>query len=104
MCDVIHYLLEEDTLVQSGEVAEARDKMRSQIYSQLYKTEYVYGGSYEKTLTGNPEIDYPLDESDIPTPVDPFERSQGTKPYLPPTRLTDNSSSPFGSVLDAPLR
>ena len=104
MCDVIHYLFEDDSLAPSGETAEARDKIRLRIYSELYKTEYMYGAQHGKTITGDPEIDYPLDDSDIPVPVDPFERSQSVKPYIPPTRFTENSDSPFGSVLDAPLR
>lgn len=104
MLDVLHFLFEDDALVPSGEAAEARDKMRSQIYQELYGTTYDYGAQYESNLTGNPEIDYPLDEDDIPTPVDPFARSQATKPFIPPTRFVEDSDSPFGSVLDAPLR
>jgi hypothetical protein len=97
-------MFEDDALVPSGEVAEARDKMRSQIYVELYNKQYLYGSSGGSGATGNPEIDYPLDEDDIPIPVDPFERSKAVKPYIAPTRLIEDAENPFGSALDAPLR
>ena len=104
MFDVIHYMFETDALPPSAEVAEARDSIRQSIYSELYAREYKYGAKKTPKLTGDPEIDYPLDDSDIPTPVDPFERSQATKPYVPPTSFDDSAPNPFGGVLDAPLR
>jgi uncharacterized protein (DUF2141 family) len=104
MLDVLHYLFETDALPSSAEAAEARDSIRHSIYGDLYNKEYKYGGKKTKTLTGDPEIDYPLDDSDIPVPVDPFERSQTTKPYVSPTSFDDASPNPFGGVLDAPLR
>jgi hypothetical protein len=104
MLDVLHYMFETDSLPSSAEVAEARDAIRHSIYSELYGQEYKYGAKKTKQLTGDPEIDYPLDELDIPVPVDPFERSQATKPYVPPTSFDDSSFNPFGGVLDAPLR
>jgi hypothetical protein len=104
MFDVIHYLFEVDSLPPSAEVAEARDSIRHSIYSELYGREYKYGAKKTKQLTGDPEIDYPLDDSDIPVPVDPFERSQMTKPYVSPTSFDDASPNPFGGILDAPLR
>lgn len=105
MVDVIHYLFETDSLPPSAETAEARDLIRKSIYGELYKRDYKYGSSSSKTqMSGNPEIDYPLDENDIPVPVDPFERSRVAKPYIPPTSFDESSSSPFGSALDAPLR
>ena len=104
MFDVIHYMFETDALPPSAEVAEARDSIRHTIYKELYNKDYEYGEKKSKRLTGDPEIDYPLDENDIPTPVDPFERSQTVKPYVPPTSFDESSFNPFGGVLDAPLR
>jgi hypothetical protein len=86
--------------VSSGEQAEARDAMRTQIYGELYKTYYKYGVKSSKS-TDFSALDDPYD--DMPMPVDPMEKSFATKPYVPPTTFDEGSSRPFGSVLDAPL-
>ena len=86
--------------MSSGEQVEARDKMRSQIYAELYKTTYNYGAQSARA-TAAFDLDDPLDES--VTPVDPKQRAFSTKPYVPPTALDETSSKPFGNVLDAPL-
>lgn len=85
----------------SGEQAEARDAMRVQIYRDLYKTEYKYSSKSSGT-TDFSALDDPFD--DVPTPVDPMEKSFATKAYVPPTNFDENSSKPFGGILDAPLR
>lgn len=98
--DLLHYYFEIDANVSSGEQAEARDAMRAQIYGELYKTVYKYGGKSSK-VNDFSALDDPYD--DMPMPVDPMEKSFTTKPYVPPTMLDEGSSRPFGSVLDAPL-
>jgi hypothetical protein len=97
-------LFEEDSLnVSSGEMLEAKDKFRQTIYSNLYGTTYKYGTS---TQNSNRNVDLPLDDDDdgVPVPIDPFARSNSTKPYVPPTVLNEDAILPFGKALDAPLR
>lgn len=108
MLDVIHFFFEEDFIhISSGEQAEARDKSRSMLYSQLYMREYKYATQTKSTKVMSPGIGGPLDEDleveDIPTPIDPFQRSRETKPYIPPTHVNENSRLPFGAALDEPL-
>lgn len=108
MLDVIHFFFEEDFIhISSGEQAEARDKSRSMLYSQLYMREYKYATQTTSTRVMSPGIGGPLDEDleveDIPTPIDPFQRSRETKPYIPPTHVNENSRLPFGAALDEPL-
>jgi hypothetical protein len=98
--DILHFYFETDANVASGEQAEARDAMRSQIYSELYGREYKYGIKSSK-VNDFSALDDPYD--DMPTPVDPMEKSFATKPYVPPTTFDEEASRPFGSVLDAPL-
>lgn len=99
--DLLHYYFEIDANVSSGEQAEARDAMRTQIYRDMYNTTYKYS-SKSSTTTDFSELDDPY--GDIPTPVDPMEKSFSTKAYVPPTEFDENSIKPFGGVLDAPLR
>jgi hypothetical protein len=105
MLDVIHFLLEEDlTSAANQEQSDAKDQVRQQIYSSMYKTEYAYSA---KKQTDFSALDDPLGEDDdMPVPVDPFERSGSTKPkpYTPATNFDPDAINPFGSVLDAPLR
>lgn len=103
MLDVIHFLLEDDlTGVVNQEQSDAKDQIRQQIYSSMYKTEYAYSA---KKQTDFSALDDPLgEEDDIPVPVDPFERSGAVKPYTPATDFDPDSLKPFGSLLDAPLR
>lgn len=80
---------------------EARDKMRSSIYGELYLRSYKYGSS--STTTNFSALDDPLDD-DMPVPVDPMSKSFSTvKPYVPATEIDEGSSKPFGRLLDAPL-
>lgn len=111
MVDVIHYMFETDAeSILTGEQAEARDALRSYLYTELYGREYKYASPKLRSgVTG--KIDEPLGDDylyeDMPKPVDPFERSGGgsseVKPYIKPTTLDPGSSRPFGNVLDAPL-
>jgi hypothetical protein len=108
MLDVLHFFFEEDFIhITTGEQAEARDKSRSMLYGQLYHREYKYAAPTTGRTAASPGISGPLDEDleieDIPTPIDPFQRSRETKPYIPPTQVNENSRLPFGAALDEPL-
>jgi hypothetical protein len=109
MLDVIHFFFEEDSGgMFTAEHGEARDKLREYIYLELYNRDYLYSVSSAKTGVSG-DIDPPFgddDDDDLPIPVDPFERANGSrpvKPYVPATTMNPNSSLPFGSVLDGPL-
>lgn len=103
LLDVLHFLFEEDAgSVMSAEHGEARDAMRDSIYESMYKTEYTFKASKKQNDFSG--IDLPLDDEDVPVPVDPFARSGYVKPYTPATDFDPSATNPFGSVLDAPLR
>ena len=107
MLDVIHYIFESDSLsISSSEHADAKDAVRSTIYQELYNRSYDYGS--KKKSNDFSSIDAPIGDfdDDLPVPVDPFERSGSTppKPFVPVTQMDENSSLPFGGILDAPLR
>lgn len=106
MVDVLHFLFEEDLDATSGEQAEAQTKARELIYNDLYGEKYKYGvkSSQNKYNTPGytPDNDgfYGQEVDDIQV-FDPM--SQPTKPYVPPTDFEENSSRPFGGLLDEPL-
>lgn len=107
MLDVLHYFFEDDLNYSSPEQAEARDKMRSSLYGQLYHTTYKYAtGANSKTTAPR---DFSVDDDEI-TPVqlkdrqvDSFNPAIPPKPYVAPTPVNPNSARPFGNALDAPL-
>lgn len=100
--DFIHFLFEEDTTgFASKEELEARDSIRSTIYRDMYGRTYAYGQS------GVQNIELPMDDLSDDygiVPVDPFQKSYTTKPYVPSTVPDADSPLPFGRVLDAPLK
>ena len=103
MLDVLHFFLEEDsTSMSTAEQAEAKDSIRKSIYGTMYKTEYKYASG--NTNTGLSNLDEPFgDDDEIPTPIDPFAKSNSVKPYTPATNFDPDAAKPFGSALDAPL-
>lgn len=101
MLDVFHYFFEEDALWSStAEHAEAKDAVRTEVYSGLYSRTYNYAAAKSRQIDFD-NIDAPLD--DMPIPVDPFERSNSVKPYTPATDFNPDAQRPFGQILDAPL-
>lgn len=102
LIDYLHYLFEEDMRATSAEEIEARGQVRSTLYSQLYGTTYKYATG--KKQVQQLDIDAPLDDDEIPVPIDPFERSQVTKSFIAPSIPNEDAVLPFGKALDAPLR
>lgn len=111
MMDVLHYYFEEDNHFVSEESAQSRSNIREHLYRELYKIEYKY--KYEAKKEPK-KFDFDEEESNYGSfseeqaeslgGVKPFNpRAQETKPYIPPTPVDPDSSSPFGPVLDAPL-
>ena len=103
MLDVIHFFIEEDsTSMSTAEQVEAKNAVRTGLYRSMYDMEYKYASP--KTGTELNDFDAPFDENDdMPTPIDPFARSNTVKPYVPATDFDPDSTKPFGRVLDAPL-
>lgn len=108
MLDVIHYFFEDDLNYSTPEQAEARDKMRSSLYGQLYQTTYKYATGANSSKSQASYKDFDLEPEITPVElkerkVDSFNPAMPPKPYVAPTPVNANSARPFGSVLDAPL-
>jgi hypothetical protein len=84
MVDVIHYFFDEDMRYASYESALMHGKLREQVYGSLYEKHYKYAVK-DSTDSSSSTAD------------------GGIKPYVPPTEFNPESSSPFGSALDAPI-
>lgn len=95
--------------ISSAEQIDARDSVRSELYSSLYMRSYKHGSTRRGTAYVDDSIGAPEDDlvdDDLPTPLDPAERSSSpfvAKPYIPPSRVNGTSRLPFGSALDGPL-
>lgn len=109
MLDVIHYFFEQDMLVAGAEEAEARSKMRTIIYKDLYEKTYNYQYTSSKkgynysTASGDsmmPEGESVVDDSNSFEPDAPDKGP--TKPFVPPTDFNPDSPNPFDGVLDPP--
>jgi hypothetical protein len=105
MLDVLHYFFEDDLNYSTPEQAEARDKMRSSLYGQLYNTTYKYSsGAGSSAKARNFDLDDEIKPVELKErKIDSFNPAVPPKPYVAPTPVNVNSAKPFGSVLDAPL-
>jgi hypothetical protein len=102
MLDVLHYYMEEDYNLSSGDQIDARSKLRKTIYKLMYNKEYVFGTS--SSANTSPVMANGLadtDPYDDVVPVDPIKGP--TKSFVPPTDFNPDLVKPFGDVLDAPL-
>jgi len=104
MVDVLHFLFEEDNYFASGEEMDARNKVRTSIYHDMYGEEYQYGStSGQSTQNSEYMTEYPP-ESDDDADIKPFNpRAKEVQAYSAPTPFNPDSASPFGSILDSPL-
>jgi len=100
MLDVLHYLFEQDTIVNSQEEYESKNSVRRVIYQSVYNRDFAYLRDVD-TNKSNVSDDYePFDEFDNYTPT----TSNSVKPYTPPTNFDPDAPNPFGSALrEAPL-
>ena len=102
MLDVIHYIFEEDMKVSSKEEMDAITEVRRVIYTEFYEKDYQYGAKASRNTTYSAS-GKPLDNSfDDIVPFDPNVKNR-RKGYIPPTKLDEKSSKPFGDTLDSPL-
>jgi hypothetical protein len=109
MLDVVHYFLEEDFSASSSEQADARSRMRITLYKSLYDQEYKYAMSKSRTHDFDTTVGPPVNDAyatEAPEePVVPFDptRNNTSKGYMEPTPLKEDSSQPFGKILDSPM-
>lgn len=103
MVDVLHYLFEEDLTAPSKEFMDARTEVRKIIYGEMYETEYLFGLSDKSSSKNYTASGESLDSFDDIIPFDPTVK-QVRKGYIAPTNLDEDSSKPFGDILDGPLK
>lgn len=108
MLDVIHYFFEDDLNYSTPEQAEARDKMRTSLYGQLYHTTYKYATGANSSSNASMPKDFTPEDEIVPInlqerKVDSFAPATPPKPYIAPTNMNPDSSRPFGNVLDGPV-
>lgn len=106
MLDVIHYFYDDDNRYNGYDEAKIVSGFRDAVYSIMYKKDYLFKmDDSDSGIKDFDEIDQMvLDSEEKEEPVVPFNpRASNVKPYTPPTEFKEDSSKPFGSVLDAPL-
>lgn len=109
MLDVLHYFLEEDINYQSEYHENITTKTRKRLYMQMYGVTYKYGvddkPKQRRDMTPEEFLDsFEDEESDevVPEPFNP--RKMAVKSYIPATQITEDSTNPFGNILDAPMK
>lgn len=94
MLDVLHYLLDEDATVSSGEAARAKSEIRTTLYKTLYNREYVYS-----TTSSSNSFD-----EDFEPAAFGGSSSREVKPYMAPTNFNPDAANPFqGALRETPL-
>jgi len=111
MLDVLHYYFEEDIDYESEERADARSRVRSRIFEEMYDRPYRYArrpqlepsAAYSEIEDGASDPDWlsEAEEREI-TPFQP--KKKPTIPYSPPSNVDIESELPFGFALDAPMQ
>jgi hypothetical protein len=97
MLDVLHYLFESDA-ISTEEEQDAKHRMRTALYSQLYEREYTWGGGSRSSSRDASGHEFGTQE------VGGGGTQEFThKPYVPPTPVNADAALPYGNVLDAPL-
>lgn len=94
MLDVLHYILDDDLVVTSGDHAKAKSSVRENIYKSFYDKNYKYS-------IGEQTNEY--DFSDENLVGNGNAKSSEVKPYIPPTPFNPDSPNPFGGLREAPL-
>jgi hypothetical protein len=83
VCDMLHFMMEDDMIGRTEEDNTQLTNIRAAISRHFYSR-----------TPSNPSVSTPSQDSPSPT--------LETKPYIPPTPVSD-SSRPYGSAVDAPL-
>ncbi len=96
MLDVLHYLFESDA-IGTEEEQDAKHRLRSTLYGQLYERDYSWDvGRKSQDASGQEFGTQEVGGS-------PTHARLTHKPYIPPTPVNADSVMPYGNVLDAPL-
>lgn len=95
LCDVLHFLFEQDARYSSSEEVQSVSDMRSKLYA-LYDKTYKYAAR-STNAQGRQYLD-PTQDLDFDAPLD-----KPTKNYIPPTEAKGESPAPFGALLDPPI-
>jgi hypothetical protein len=100
MLDVVHYFFEEDLYASNAEELEAKNKIRTLVYRDMYNKPYNYGVSKSEQSynydTANDGFVGATDDA-ISDPLKP-----PVIPYTPTTEFNADSPMPFGKLLDPP--
>ena len=103
LLDALHYMFEEDMVPMNAEQQEAREKMRVNLYSEIYErgsykwiTQKSGGGESASGTT------YGGDFDSASEPVDGKVKLE-SKEYIPPTPFNPDAAKPFGDILDEPM-
>lgn len=103
MLDVLHFYMEEDFDFTTKEESDAKENLRSTISRVIYDKDYSFSDSSSSSgVNSRKYINKEENEELKPfNPEDPNAFSK--KSYIPPTDFDENSSKPFGDVLDSPI-
>lgn len=102
MLDVLHYLFESDSTVQSQEEFDSKQKVREVLYPLIYNEKYAYHSQNSKPNYDFDNVDF-SEEEQANINFSPT-KSNTTKPYMPPTDFNPDAPNPFGSALrETPL-
>lgn len=105
MLDVLHFYLEEDLTYADEKQAEVKSATRTRIYTDFYEKEYKYG---YKSSSQETSFEYIDDEEQADNPIPEINvfnpRKQAAKPFIPTTDFDGAAETPYGSILDAPLK
>jgi len=96
LCDVVHFLFEEDSRYSSSEEVQSVSDMRTKLYA-LYDRTYRYAAR-STNAQGRQYID-PSEDFQLDDPI----ANKPTKSYIPPTEAKGESKAPFGALLDPPI-
>lgn len=102
LCDVLHFMFEDDLRVSTEDEAKIVDKSRVRLYKDLYNVTYEYARDDQEDW-GPPLEHSDLDDDDN-SDVQPFQtKKEPTKRYITPTQFNQNAANPYYGVLDPPL-
>ena len=102
MLDVLHYLFESDSVFQSQEEFDSKQKVREVLYPLVYNEKYVYANQNSTPNYDFDNVDF-SEEEQANINFSPT-KSNTTKPYMPPTDFNPDAPNPFGSALrETPL-
>lgn len=102
--DVLHVLFEEASLASTAEESQNRERLRSNIYRDLYGyTEYAWVSKSAGAGNSPANSSYGSDMIPVDATGDSSESRLTHKPYVPPTPMNVDSPLPIAGLKEAPL-